>query len=232
VFRLLLQIYRAKYILRRDSIVLRQTGNRDENDRRSNFVRQRLVWFVDIMLSYVIETVIQPSSTEMHSQMAKADDIDTMIEVHVDFITKLQTRCLLAKNLAPIHDSITSMLDLVVVYSEIQARRLGRQTARSRFASADRNRRRNTQKRNQKESDDDGSSSDERDDEDDYDADNDTPSTKNESHDVRLQKVQEQFGQALNFTIAGLKGVSRVGGEVAWEMLAERLEWGSDRMGA
>jgi gamma-tubulin complex component 5 len=182
------------------------------------------------MLSYVIETVIQPATAEMHSQMAEADDIDKIVEVHTKFINNLQTRCLLAKNLAPIHDSITSMLDLAVVFSDSQARRLGRQTARSRFASVDPARLQRQRKalRNQKESDDD-SFSEEEDGDDDYDADNETPSSRNESHDVRLRKIQDQFGQVLNFTIAGLKGVSRVGGELAWEMLAERLEWGSDR---
>jgi gamma-tubulin complex component 5 len=183
------------------------------------------------MLSYVLETVIQPCVMELRTRMVEADGMDTMVEIHANFITKLQTRCLLAKNLAPIHDSIISMLDLVVVYSEVQARRLGRQTARSRFASTERKRRRTIQRKNRKDSDDEESSSDEKDGEGDYDADNETPSSRNESHDERLRKIQDQFGQALNFTIAGLKGVSRVGGEDAWQMLAERLEWGSDRVG-
>jgi gamma-tubulin complex component 5 len=219
-------------LLRRDSIVLRKIGNVDENDRRSNFIRQRLVWFVDIMLSYVIETVIQPSTADMRSKMAEAVDIDTMVKVHGEFITKLQTRCLLAKNLAPIHDSLLSMLDLAVVYSDNQARRLGRQTARSRFESADRIilKPRPSALRKNKEDSDEDSSSEEEEGEDDYDADNETTTSRNESHDERLRKIQDQFGQVLNFTIAGLKGVSRVGGETAWEMLAERLEWGSDRV--
>jgi gamma-tubulin complex component 5 len=197
-------------------------------------VRQRLVWFVNIMLSYVIETVIQPTTADMRGRIAEAVDIDTMVKVHGDFVTKLQTRCLLAKNLAPIHDSILSMLDLAVVYSDSQARRLGRQTARSRFESTKKPNlkpRQRVLRRNQKDSEEDPSS-DEEDAEDDYDADNETSSSRNESHDERLRKIQDQFGQVLNFTIAGLKGVSRVGGEIAWEMLAERLEWGSDRVDA
>ena len=60
----------------------------------------------------------------------------------------------------------------------------------------------------------------------DYDADTETPSASDESYEERLQKIEEQFGQLLHFTIAGLRGVSRAGGELAWEMLAERLEWG------
>jgi gamma-tubulin complex component 5 len=211
-------------------MVLRQSGGMDENNRRSNFVRQRLSWFVDILFSYVLESVIQPATAEMRAKMSDADDIDAMISTHEAFISKLQTRCLLSKNLAPIHDTLISLLDLALSYTDNQFRRLNRQTAKSRFQSADRRRKRAVPRR---ESPDELSSDeDEGEDDDDYDADNETPSSRNDSYEERLVRIQEQFGQSLGFAVAGLKGVSRVGGEGAWEMLAERLEWGLSRVNA
>ncbi|GIZ47409.1 hypothetical protein CKM354_001050000 [Cercospora kikuchii] len=37
--------------------------------------------------------------------------------------------------------------------------------------------------------------------------------------------LQDQFDQSLNFLVAGLRGLSRAGGELALESLADRLEW-------
>ncbi|KAF2436769.1 hypothetical protein EJ08DRAFT_666944 [Tothia fuscella] len=236
ILRLLLQIYRAKYLLRRDSIILRSSGSTDENTRSSNYFRQRLVWFVDIMFSYVLETVVQPTTSEMRTKLCEADDVDVMVEVHDSFISKLQTQCLFARNLAPIHDTIVSLLDLSVSFTDNQSRRLQRQTNKSRFASVDirRPRRNHTRRKSQRQEDDISSEDNDEEDEngegdDDYDADNETSSSRNESYDERLARIQEQFGQLLSFAVAGLKGVSRVGEEVAWEMLAERLEWGVSR---
>ena len=37
--------------------------------------------------------------------------------------------------------------------------------------------------------------------------------------------LMEEFNRALSFVKAGLRGVSRAGGETLLEKLAERLEW-------
>ncbi|KAK7509387.1 Spc98 family-domain-containing protein [Phyllosticta citriasiana] len=40
-----------------------------------------------------------------------------------------------------------------------------------------------------------------------------------------LQHMAVQFEQLHGFVVAGLRGISRAGDELCWEMLAERLEW-------
>jgi gamma-tubulin complex component 5 len=227
IFRLLLQTYRAKFLLRQATVQFRQFDTAGSTNRTSHFVRQRLSWFVDIILFYVTSTVIETASLEMHKSMADAEDIDAMAAVHQKFVTSLQLRCLLAKNLAPIHDSIISILDLVVTYADNQARQFREKVQKSRSSNPGRRRCRHDKDRSTLY---DNASSDEEDDEDDYDADSETSSTKDESYDECLQKIQDQFGQLLNFTVAGLRGVGRAGGESSWEMLAERLDWGSDRV--
>jgi len=227
MFRLLLQIYRAKYLLRQAAVQFRHFDMVGSSNRTNHLMRQRLGWFVDIMLSYVTSTVIETATVEMHKSMANAEDIDAMAAVHQKFTTRLQLCGLLAKNLAPIHDSIISILDLVVTYTDNQARQFGEPSSKPQATSHGRRRGRHDKDRSTLYNND---TSEEEEDGDDYDADSETSSTKDESYDECRQKIQDQFGQLLNFTVAGLRGVGRAGGESSWEILAERLEWGSSRV--
>lgn len=227
MFRLLLQIYRAKYILRQSAVQFRHLETQICRNRTNHHVRQQLGWFIDIMLSYVTTTVIETSSVQMHKSMADAEDIDALAAVHQTFMTRLQLGGLLAKNLAPIHDSIISMFDLVLLYADNQARQFGKPAPLARAANHRGRRSRHTKGRGTAHDDE---TSDEEDEEDEYDADSEDSTTKEESYGDCLQKIQDQFAQLLNFTVAGLRGVGRAGGEPSWEMLAERLEWGSSRV--
>lgn len=228
-FRLLLQIYRAKYILRQAAVQFRHLETQLSRNRTNHHVRQELGWFIDIMLSYLTSTVIETSTVQMHKDMAEAEDIDAMAAVHQTFINRLQLGGLLAKNLAPIHDSIISILDLVLLYADNQARKSGNPVPKARSAGQSGHRRRRHAKGRNPLYDD--ATSDEEDEEDEYDADSEDSSGKEESYEDCLQKIHDQFGQLLNFTVAGLRGVGRAGGESNWEMLAERLEWGFSRVG-
>lgn len=228
MFRFLLQIYRAKYILRQAAVQFRHLETHLSRNRINHYVRQQLGWFIDIMLSYITSTVIETSTFQMRKSMADAEDIDAMAAVHQTFINRLQLGGLLAKNLAPIHDSIISILDLVVLYADNQARPCGNPVPKARATSHRGHRSRHVKDRSTLYADE---TSDEEDDEDEYDADSEDSSTKEESYEKCLQNIHDQFGQLLNFTMAGLRGVGRAGGESSWEMLAERLEWGSSRIG-
>jgi len=46
-----------------------------------------------------------------------------------------------------------------------------------------------------------------------------------------VDTLTEEYERQLHFLIAGLRGVSRVGGEPAWISLAERLQLGVDYVG-
>ncbi|TLD35581.1 hypothetical protein E2P81_ATG01884 [Venturia nashicola] len=229
MFRLLLQIYRAKYILRQAAIQFRHLETQLTRNRTNHHVRQQLSWFVDIMLSYVTSTVIETSAVQMHKNMADAEEIDAMAAVHQTFIDRLQLGGLLAKNLAPIYDSIVSILDLALLYADNQALQFGNPAPRPR-TSGQRGQHHSRHARGRSTLYNDGTS-DEEGAEDEYDADSEDSSSKEESFEDCLQRIHDQFGQLLNFTLAGLRGIGRAGGESSWEMLAERLEWGSSRVG-
>jgi gamma-tubulin complex component 5 len=235
IFCLLLQINRAKNLLRSDNSSFRHSCV--IANRLSIAIRQQLIWFANIMYSYVTETVVQTSVEDLRKSLATAEDIDVMCEQHEKFITRLQLSCLLAKNLTPIHDSIISMLDLTVLYNDTQTSRAQKDSsgdAASKTTSQwsySLNRGRTMHRAKQGG---DGiridrsaiSDSDISDEEDELETDSAKAFEQEQPYEERLQMIHDQFSQLLHFTVAGLRGIGRAGGELAWEMLAERFEWG------
>jgi gamma-tubulin complex component 5 len=235
VFCFLLQIYRAKYLLRADSFKLRQPTALAS--RHAIGIYQQLMWFTNIMHSYVTETVIQTSIEDLRERLKAAEDVDAMCELHERFVARLELATLLATNLAPIHDSIISILDLAVLYSDTQTSDLANDKSASKVPPRHKyrpqrgRRRHSTMPDADEDSLDELSSSESELSDADYASEDDAVSTvnKDKPYAERLEAIHDQCSQLLHFTVAGLRGVSRAGGESAWEMLAERLEWGLHR---
>lgn len=222
VFALLLQIYRAKYLLRLENAMIRHFGA----DKTTVNMKHRLTWFADCIQTYVLETVLTPAVLRLRDQITNAIDVDTLVEVHERFVTGIETQCFLTKNLKPIHNAFISLLDLAVLYSDSRATYL-----RSQDETFILDRSRNSRQRadgqkpdqkNQVGEDSDSSDNDSEPEDEDRTASGD-------QYEESLAKINQQFTQLCNFAVAGLRGVSRAGGEACWEMLAEKLEWGLPR---
>jgi gamma-tubulin complex component 5 len=239
VFSLLLQTYRAKYLVRTDNFNLRRLGT--TSHRLSIGIQQQLMWFANVMHSYITETVIQTATEELRERLAAAEDVDAMCELHEKFVARLQLASLLAKNLAPIHDSIISILDLAVLYSDAQTSHSDEGRSAKLESTSRGTRQKNTRQRGgrgrrtrtARDNDDadvsSASDSDLSDGEVEMDAGIEVRDQNERPYDEQLQNIRDQFAQHLRFTVAGLRSVSRAGGEPAWEMLAERLEWKQSR---
>jgi len=230
VFAFLLQLYRAKYLLQKVSpqkidqikdVPLRQLGFK---------LRQQLMWFVDVLRSYLTETIIHSNFETMKAAMAKAEDIDEMSSIHIKYVARLQEQALLSENLKPIHKAITSLLDVAVFFtqslhtddfhgSEAQKKRM---KPKSRTTPSKTLRRKSFLPSVVDESSDSDSSI-----EQDTDAGVDSKDLglKAPRFQDNLKRLDNEFGRLLPFVIAGLRSVGRVGAEPVWEMLAERLEW-------
>lgn len=218
VFTLLLQIYRAKYLLRLENAMIRHFGA----DKMTMNMKQRLIWFADNMQTYLLETVLMPAILRLRDQITNAQDVDTLVEVHEKFITSIETKSLLTKNLKPIYDALISLLDLAVLYSDSRTTYI---RSRDEASILDRLKRSYPKTERQRpEQKNHGEDSDSSNDDSEPEAENSTPSS--DQYEERLAKINQQFTQLCNFAVAGLRGVSRAGGESSWEMLAERLEWG------
>ncbi|KAF2496790.1 hypothetical protein BU16DRAFT_458569 [Lophium mytilinum] len=224
-FGFLLKVYRAKYLLQRVSWKDIQGLGDFSLSQMSLKMRHRLIWITDVLRNYLTETVFASSTSQMEEALSTADDIDAMARIHASYISRLQDLCLLSKNLSPIFQTVMSLLDLAVDFADTHSPRPSPSLAKAQTPRQKRDaRRRKLRDRrrsiipDRQESSDDGS-------EDEYDGDAESSTSHDAATSESLYKVQEQFDRHVPFVVAGLKGVSRAGGESAWETLAERLDW-------
>ena len=193
--------------------------------------------------------VIHRLNADLRRSLQEADDIDAMAAAHSSYIADLQTQCLLDKKLSPIHQSILSILDLSVAFHDAQARKQQRtpdfsQSVRGAPAplASKRRRRRTTtnfaisirgHEEEDSASEDEERVNDIHDGNDGpYEGDDDDIRPQAASYGESLSKIKDKLDRLLPFVIAGLRGVSRGGATgtdaaSTWELLAERLEWGS-----
>jgi len=247
---LLLQIRRAKHLLERQRLLTTHQSSPDntsgdEANENSQIyaLRLRLLVFTNALYAYLTETALAPSAAEMRKAMAAAGDVDAMIAVHEWYITHLEAQCLLSQKLAPIHQAIISLLDLAILFSDIQASYNGERQAnltnRSVLSTASTQRwrrRRSRRPRGRGDRPAATSSSSEDEDADDEDeaangVDTSYISTAETTYLERLRKLREQFDRLYGFVSVGLQAVGRTGGEPCWEVLAERLAWGKGPVG-
>ncbi|KAF2685423.1 hypothetical protein K458DRAFT_300513 [Lentithecium fluviatile CBS 122367] len=236
----LLQTYRIKYLVQRVSPRSIQAIGNTRLRQLSYRLRQRLIWFTDILRSYLSEAVIDLSTEDMIVAMKKADDIDEMASIHMKYVARLQDQALLSENLKPIHKAIIQILDLGVTFAVAHSSRaMPTRTSATRPALSSRavssSKTSKFSKSSRRKSvipaivEDDSSDSDSDDEEADEGAGSKAPAASSSEESVEV--LEKEFGRLLPFVTAGLKSVGRVSAEPAWEMLAERWGW-EERKGA
>lgn len=229
-FTFLLQSYRAKYLLQNVQLHTIQQL-KDSKLRQLSFkLRARLIWFADILRSYLAETVIALSTEEMTIAMTKAEDIDAMSTIHIKYLARLQEQSLLAENLKPIHRAVISLLDLGVLFHDTLP-----QMAETKQDPKLENQRppksptkalsKGTRRKSVIPAIVEDESSDST-----IEAEQVEDPAEKEKKDGDglagdLRKIDQEFSRLLPFLTAGLRNIGRVGAEPVWEMLAERLEW-------
>ena len=118
LFKFLLQIYRAKFDLRKIAFL------RDAAQEHPLVVALRLETngFTDDSASGNTSSifVLTPCSQRLFERIQSAEDVDEMTEVHDEFISNTHARCLLSKNLGPIQNAILSALEIAVQFADNQ----------------------------------------------------------------------------------------------------------------
>jgi gamma-tubulin complex component 5 len=234
----LMQIRRAKYILVKQRLQFSTTQDK-RNERILGYaLRHRLLWFTNTLYSYLSDIVLTTSLAKMRKALSKAVDIDSMILVHCSCLEKIEDQCLLSKQLAPIFNTIISILDLCIGFSAVQTSQLSECTGQERMRKGSTTDSRKTSKPNQElqhhppQQDDEDEDFSTDDDEDYESAEEDHLGLDLEidveeiSYTDHLRQMRQQFDQLCGFVTVGLRGVSRSGARQAeWEILAEKLEW-------
>ncbi|KAI9783400.1 MAG: hypothetical protein M1839_003935 [Geoglossum umbratile] len=232
IFTFLLQVRRAMQTLERfrllkDGLQSSASHGDDYGGEAELYytLRHRLLWFSNTIYTYLTALVLQPHTAKMRQQLSEAEDMDAMIEVHENYVARLEDQCLLSPKLAPIYQAIVSLLDLTILLSDAHTIYAGERLfdATNLSITNHMTHRRRKPKRNNDHADS-SSSSDEFSAEE---ADTSYISFQDTGYGERLLKMREQFERLCGFASAGLRGVARAGGEPCWEMLAEKLEWGT-----
>lgn len=238
VFTFLLQILRSQHLLRK-LLFQRQASKAPssamQDNKSSNLLRFRLQRFVDILQTYLTVTVFEESTKDMRTRLSKAEDLDAMAEIHQSYIKRLELQCILAKNLQPIHSAILQLLDLSVALYDVEVQSAkSKHPEKSGITAKEKSRRRRSalmvrsarvDVSNDSDSDtaDEGATPESEREEHEYDADHENFGLHG-PYPEKLRKMSKDFEKLSSFIVVGLKGVGRAGGELCWEMLAERLE--------
>ncbi|KAL3422735.1 gamma-tubulin complex component (Spc97/Spc98 family protein) [Phlyctema vagabunda] len=250
VFTFLFQIRRSSHILTRSRLVSDPLLKAGSTTERSLYyaLRCRLLWFTQILYHYLTILVIAPNTEAMQSYLKRAQDVDSMIQVHSNYIKSVVDQALLGTKLELIRKTVLNILDLAIKLEDAHAANVAAQTA----AEVERQERMNLSyaslgltpsKRGQPRNfsrpnvqPDDSSSED--DDDAEIDVDLSIMSTgmeENEeiSYAEKLRKMKAEFDRLVKFVASGLRGVARAGAAPenakAWDVLGEMLESSTER---
>jgi gamma-tubulin complex component 5 len=216
IFVLLTQLRRAKYLLQMQKLPKDGSPTMEKDLLLIYGLHHRLLWFTDTVLTYITDMVLLASTIDMRLKMMRAEDVDAMVAVHEAYISQLQSQCFFTKQHGPIRQAIMSLLDLTVLFSDIQASfamqttsRISEnmQTRQRRIADSD--------------SDDDGK--------DDYDAGEtvaNSVSGAELSNTERLKSMDDSFRKLHGYVTAAVQGISKAESGTCWEMLATSLAVG------
>ncbi|CBY01683.1 hypothetical protein IAQ61_003490 [Plenodomus lingam] len=223
LFTFILQIYRVQYVLRRARPTRLQMLNRTRSPLACK-MHHRLIWFTDILRSYLAETVIFFTRRDMNTAMDKSEDIDEMSQIHIIFVARLQERALLSKAVKAIHKAVMDTLELGMLFASAVKEDIttDKTDAKTKGKPRKLERRKSAIPIRLVEDD---SDSDAGKDGDELGTPRKEKSREKLSPVEMLEKIDGDFARLLPFITAGLRSVGRVGAEPMWEQLAERLEW-------
>ena len=115
----LLQLFRAKYLLeRKSSDIFREEHVAKGSAAIAIALRHRLLCFLNTLHSYLTMTLSE-ASLDMRAKIETSNDMDKMIAIHKEFISRLQYQCLLSKRHVSTYQAIVSVLDLTVLFSDL-----------------------------------------------------------------------------------------------------------------
>ena len=220
IFVFLLQIHRAKHLLQMRRLPRSASPTVDRDILQLYSLHHRLLWFTDVILSYITNMVLSASTNDMRMDIGRAEDVDAMITVHEAYLSLLQDRCFLTEQNGPIHQAIISLLDLTVLFSDVQSLYVS-QTEEPRGASNSLNTNR-TARRQSGHSDSDEDEGNKRLDT----AGKHSPFKPELANTDRLGSMSDSFRQLHGYLSAAVHGLSKASSVPCWEMLSSSLAVG------
>ena len=220
IFAFLLQVHRAKHLLQMRRLPRNASPTVDRDILKLYSLHHRLLWFTDVLLSYITDMVLSASTNDMRMEIGRAEDVDAMITTHEAYLSLVQDRCFLTEQNGPIHQAIISILDLTILFFDMQSLYVSR-TEQLRGVSNALNMNR-TARRQSVHSD-----SDEDEDNSQLDtAGEHSPFNSELANTDRLGSMSDTFGQLHGYISAAVHGLSKANSVPCWEMLTSSLAVG------
>ena len=220
IFVFLLQIHRAKYLLQMQRLPRSASPTVDRHILHLYSLHHRLLWFTDVILSYITDMVLSASTIDMRMNMRRAEDVDAMIAVHEAYVSLLQDRCFLTEQNGPIHQAIISLLDLAVLCSDEQSLYVSR-TQGPRGVSTALNMSRTAQRPTVHWDSDEEEGNNLLDN-----AGENSPSKPELANTDRLGSISDTFKKLHGYILAAVHGMSKANSVPCWEMLSSSLAVG------
>ncbi|KAH6686269.1 Spc97/Spc98 family protein [Plectosphaerella plurivora] len=124
VFTFLLQIRRASSFLQKRRLLDEVSLGGDwqsEAAAASYRVRCKLLWFCNLLQTYLTTVVLGPSTARLRRSLSEAPDVDAMITLHLNFTKQVIDAACLGAKLAPIKDGILDLLDVATELDRVEA---------------------------------------------------------------------------------------------------------------
>ena len=221
----LTQLQRAKYLLQQQRITKIVQAADGKPFLEFYKLRHRLLWLTNTILTYINDMVLTVATAEMRAAMERAD-LDSMIAVHRAYISRLEDQCLLLKKHRSIHQAIISLLDLTVLFSDVQASH-----ARGKLSSTSEGRFTDAKIKHSERKEVAKPGSEVEDSDSDSDSDSDESGFGSTWHPeasdvVKLKDMLGTFRNLHCLITAAVKGLSKADSAPSWEMLASYLAMG------
>ena len=78
-------------------------------------LRLRLLWFTSTLLTHLTTLVLDASTTAMRAEMRSAEDVDAMIEVHENYVRRVEGGCFLTEERGGLRRAVVAVLNLVIL---------------------------------------------------------------------------------------------------------------------
>ncbi|ETI24500.1 hypothetical protein G647_03869 [Cladophialophora carrionii CBS 160.54] len=118
------QVRRAKHQLERRANFYIQHMPLIDNQTDTNLARLvywQILLFVNVLYTHLTSCVIQPLTSHMREWLrsASTNSLDDMISIHGRYIFALEHACLSSERMKPLRDSLISVLDLCIRFSDM-----------------------------------------------------------------------------------------------------------------
>ena len=231
VFVFLMQLQRAKYLLQRRKTSKGSQAKDQKPLSQFYTLGHRLLWFTNTILTYITDLVLSVATVGMRITMDRAEDVDSMIAAHQAYIAELEDRCLLLKKHSSLRQAIISLLDLAVLFSDVQASYAKGQVSSDLEGSSidmKANQKRTIHSKRKKAvkaaSEDDEKSNSGSDDS------SPRPALHAGLPNVgRLKQMLDTFSNLHSFVTAAVRGVSKADSAPSWDLLANNLAMGLEK---